>query len=132
MAHLDEKTREPREDPVEEDLKGGIVTTAPVEDLDEAAIFLREHNFTQGYLAELLEDSQANKKIVRRIDLTPTVLKDPLPQLSSNMRDHDAVRNLRRLLGILEYRRQWLEFEEYATLKQLILSRIAYLKEENL
>ncbi|KAK5947011.1 hypothetical protein PMZ80_001157 [Knufia obscura] len=70
MAHLDEKTREPREDPVEEDLKGGIVTTAPVEDLDEAAIFLREHNFTQGYLAELLEDSQANKKIVRRIDLT--------------------------------------------------------------
>lgn len=48
------------------------------------------------------------------------------------MRDHDAVRNLRRLLGILEYRRQWLEFEEYATLKQLILSRIAYLKEENL
>ena len=53
----------------DEALKTELGTIAPVEDLDEAAIFLREHNFSQEYLAELLEDTELNKKIVRRTDL---------------------------------------------------------------
>lgn len=40
-----------------------------VEDLDEANIFLRQHNITPEYINELLEDDAANKRISRKVDL---------------------------------------------------------------
>jgi hypothetical protein len=39
-----------------------------VEDLDEANLFLRQHNITPEYIAELLEDKNANKKVSRKVD----------------------------------------------------------------
>ncbi|KAH8625013.1 MFS general substrate transporter [Alternaria alternata] len=39
-----------------------------VEDLDEANLFLRQHNITPQYIAELLEDQNANKKVSRKVD----------------------------------------------------------------
>lgn len=38
------------------------------EDLDEAEIFLRANNVSHGYLQELLQDEEKNKKIVRKVD----------------------------------------------------------------
>lgn len=40
-----------------------------VEDLDEANIFLRQHNITTEYIAELLDDEAANKRVSRKVDL---------------------------------------------------------------
>jgi hypothetical protein len=40
-----------------------------ISSLDEADIFLREHNFTHEYIQELLVDKELNKKLVRKIDL---------------------------------------------------------------
>ncbi|KAI4696009.1 uncharacterized protein J4E88_000180 [Alternaria novae-zelandiae] len=40
-----------------------------VEDLDEANLFLRQHNITPEYMAELLEDDMANKRVSRKVDL---------------------------------------------------------------
>jgi len=40
-----------------------------VEDLDEANLFLRQHNITPEYMAELLEDDIANKRVSRKVDL---------------------------------------------------------------
>lgn len=40
-----------------------------VEDLDEANLFLRQHNITPEYMAELLEDNIANKRVSRKVDL---------------------------------------------------------------
>ncbi|KAK5061191.1 hypothetical protein LTR84_007733 [Exophiala bonariae] len=55
----------------DDQLKPTLTTNVgQVEELDEAGIFLREHNFSQAYLAELLEDKELNKKIIRRIDWT--------------------------------------------------------------
>ena len=41
-----------------------------VRELDEAEVFLREHNFSHAYLQELLQDEAANKRLIRRVDLT--------------------------------------------------------------
>ena len=38
-------------------------------DLDETEVFLREHNFSNGYLEELLSDKAKQRKLVRKIDL---------------------------------------------------------------
>ncbi|KEF62843.1 uncharacterized protein A1O9_00816 [Exophiala aquamarina CBS 119918] len=55
----------------DDQLKPTLTTNVgSVEELDEAGLFLREHNFSQAYLAELLEDKELNRKIVRRIDFT--------------------------------------------------------------
>lgn len=55
----------------DDQLKPTLTTDAgQIEELDEAGLFLREHNFSQAYLAELLEDKDLNKKIIRRIDWT--------------------------------------------------------------
>ncbi|KAG9773401.1 MFS general substrate transporter, partial [Aureobasidium melanogenum] len=43
--------------------------TGDITDLDEAEIFLRDNNFSPGYIKELLADKQRNRKLVRRIDL---------------------------------------------------------------
>ncbi|KAL1301420.1 hypothetical protein AAFC00_005677 [Neodothiora populina] len=48
------------------DLKEGEVVQA--QELDEAEIFLRDNNFTPAYLKELLDDQEANKRLVRRVD----------------------------------------------------------------
>lgn len=39
-----------------------------VEDLDEGSQFLRQHNYTSEYLAELLEDEALNKRLTRKVD----------------------------------------------------------------
>jgi len=45
------------------------IDVGQVTDLDEAEIFLRDNNFTAGYVEELLADTQLNKRLVRKIDL---------------------------------------------------------------
>lgn len=40
-----------------------------VRELDAAEVFLREHNFSDSYLAELLADQTMGRKLVRKIDL---------------------------------------------------------------
>lgn len=61
---LDEK--DPIESiPTELDLKIG-----EVKGLDQAEIFLRENNITHTDLTTLLEDEQATKKLMRRVDWT--------------------------------------------------------------
>lgn len=45
------------------------VKVGQIESLDKAEVFLREHNFSHQYLAELLQDEAANKRLIRRVDL---------------------------------------------------------------
>lgn len=45
------------------------VTEGDVLSLDASEVFLREHNFHEEYLAELLADKPLNKRLVRKIDL---------------------------------------------------------------
>lgn len=45
------------------------VTAGEVVSLDASEVFLREHNFSDDYLAELLADADMNKRLVRKIDL---------------------------------------------------------------
>ncbi|USP79999.1 uncharacterized protein yc1106_07273 [Curvularia clavata] len=40
-----------------------------VDDIDEANIFLRQHNITPEYIAELLKDEAANNRVSRKVDL---------------------------------------------------------------
>lgn len=44
------------------------VAEGEVISLDAAEVFLREHNFHDDYLAELLADEPMNKRLVRKID----------------------------------------------------------------
>lgn len=46
------------------------VKEGEIEELDQAEVFLRENNFTHAYLHEILQDEAANKKLLRRVDLT--------------------------------------------------------------
>lgn len=45
------------------------ITAGEVDSLDASEVFLREHNFHDDYLTELLADTQANKRLVRKIDM---------------------------------------------------------------
>lgn len=45
------------------------VTAGEVVSLDASEVFLRENNFHDDYLAELLQDKDLNKRLVRKIDL---------------------------------------------------------------
>lgn len=44
------------------------ITRGEIVALDASEIFLREHNFSEEYLAELLADQELNKRLVRKID----------------------------------------------------------------
>lgn len=76
VAHADENDEKPIPEtqiketdysrptnPNDIDLRAG-----EVHNLDQAALFLHEHNFTQSDLQTLLQDEQAQKKIRRRVD----------------------------------------------------------------
>lgn len=78
LSSADEKTQTNISAPVElqqsnvddDTLKGIHDTTGrDVKDLDEAGLFLRQHNFTAEYLGELLEDKRLNKRLERKVDL---------------------------------------------------------------
>ncbi|KUI59712.1 hypothetical protein VP1G_06936 [Cytospora mali] len=45
------------------------ITRGEIVALDASEVFLREHNFSEDYLAELLADHEMNKRLVRKIDL---------------------------------------------------------------
>lgn len=45
------------------------VTAGEIVSLDASEVFLREHNFHEDYLTELLADEPLNKRLVRKIDL---------------------------------------------------------------
>lgn len=45
------------------------LTAGEVKDLDATEVFLRQHNFSNEYLHELLEDKERNKRLVRKIDM---------------------------------------------------------------
>lgn len=45
------------------------ITRGEVVSLDASELFLREHNYSDEYLAELLADKALNKRLVRKIDL---------------------------------------------------------------
>lgn len=53
-----------------EDLKAG-----QVELLDEAEIFLQQNGLSQAHLRELMEDEQAQKKLVRRVSFPESFLR---------------------------------------------------------
>lgn len=44
------------------------IKTGEVHDLDAAEVFLRQHNFTHAYLQEILQDEEASKRLVRRVN----------------------------------------------------------------
>ncbi|POS81031.1 major facilitator superfamily transporter [Diaporthe helianthi] len=44
------------------------ITQGEIVALDASEVFLREHNFSDEYLAELLADADMNKRLVRKID----------------------------------------------------------------
>lgn len=44
------------------------ITQGEIVSLDASEVFLREHNFSDEYLAELLADEDRNKRLVRKID----------------------------------------------------------------
>ncbi|KAK2598814.1 hypothetical protein N8I77_012201 [Diaporthe amygdali] len=45
------------------------ITQGEIVSLDASEVFLREHNFSDEYLAELLADTDKNKRLVRKIDM---------------------------------------------------------------
>lgn len=45
------------------------ITAGEVVSLDASEVFLREHNFHDDYLVELLADEPLNKRLVRKIDM---------------------------------------------------------------
>lgn len=45
------------------------IAAGEIVNLDASEVFLREHNFHDDYLAELLADERMNKRLVRKIDL---------------------------------------------------------------
>lgn len=61
---LDEKI------PIERTLSEPDLKIGEVHELDQAEIFLRENNITHKDLTALLEDEEALKKLVRRVDWT--------------------------------------------------------------
>jgi hypothetical protein len=44
------------------------ITQGEIVSLDASEVFLREHNYSEEYLAELLADADMNKRLVRKID----------------------------------------------------------------
>ncbi|KAH6999471.1 major facilitator superfamily transporter [Ilyonectria destructans] len=49
--------------------KAESIAVGEVDSVDAAEDFLREHNFSNEYLHELLEDKEKNRRLVRKIDL---------------------------------------------------------------
>ncbi|RBR16519.1 uncharacterized protein FIESC28_06928 [Fusarium coffeatum] len=45
------------------------LTQGETVDLDATETFLREHNFTNEYIAELLNDKALNKRVIRKVDM---------------------------------------------------------------
>lgn len=45
------------------------ISAGEVKNLDVTEIFLRQHNYSNEYLHELLEDKEKNRRLVRKIDL---------------------------------------------------------------
>jgi hypothetical protein len=58
QSQMDDEHLKPQQSAIQGDIK----------DLDEAGLFLREHNFSAEYLAELLEDTAMNKRVIRKVD----------------------------------------------------------------
>lgn len=56
--------------PIERTLTEPDLKYGQVEGLDHAEIFLRDNNFSHADLTALLEDDEAVKKLVRRVDWT--------------------------------------------------------------
>jgi hypothetical protein len=54
---------------IEPTTKATSIAEGETIDLDETEVFLREHNFSNGYLEELLSDKAKQRKLVRKIDL---------------------------------------------------------------
>jgi sugar phosphate permease len=54
---------------IEPTTKATSIAEGETIDLDETEKFLREHNFTNEYLEELLSDKARQRKLVRKIDL---------------------------------------------------------------
>ncbi|EMT68975.1 hypothetical protein FOC4_g10005072 [Fusarium odoratissimum] len=45
------------------------ITPGEVVELDATETFLRQHNFTNEYIGELLTDTELNKKLIRKVDM---------------------------------------------------------------
>lgn len=80
-------------------------------DLDEAEIFLRDNNFTSGYIRELLSDKELNKKLVRKIDriLLPLLAGTYVLQyVDKQALSYSAVFDLFTDTGTTQYEYSWL------------------------
>lgn len=111
MAEHDEKSPQVTTPDVEEDLKAAAAQVEGDQNLDEAGLFLRQHNFTQAYLAELLQDAELNKKISRKVDLClmPLLCITFLLQHVDKMSlSYGAVFDLFETTGITQNEYSWL------------------------
>ncbi|KAG9386941.1 UhpC Sugar phosphate permease [Pyrenophora tritici-repentis] len=82
-----------------------------VEDLDEATLYLREHNITTEYTAELLEDKIANKRVSRKVDLLLLPLLCGtyfLQYIDKQALSYSAVFDLFETTGITSEQYSWL------------------------
>ncbi|KAE8872204.1 hypothetical protein P3342_002532 [Pyrenophora teres f. teres] len=87
------------------------VAEGEVEDLDEATLYLREHNITLEYTAELLEDKIANKRVSRKVDLLLLPLLCGtyfLQYIDKQALSYSAVFDLFETTGITSEQYSWL------------------------
>ncbi|KIV84198.1 hypothetical protein PV11_06166 [Exophiala sideris] len=85
--------------------------TGEIIDLDEAEIFLRDNNFSTGYIRELLADKGLNKKLVRKIDriLLPLLAGTYVLQyIDKQALSYSAVFDLFTDTGTTQYEYSWL------------------------
>ncbi|KAK9233755.1 putative transporter [Lipomyces kononenkoae] len=82
-----------------------------VEDLDDAEVFLRDNGISHGRLRELLDDKDAQKRLLRRVDLTLLPLlcgTYMLQYLDKQVLSYSAVFDLFSSTGISSAQYSWL------------------------
>ncbi|CAF3491966.1 unnamed protein product [Fusarium graminearum] len=86
------------------------LTQGDIVELDATEAFLREHNFTNEYIAELLNDKDLNKKVVRKVDmiLLPLLMGTYMLQyIDKNALSYAAVFDLFKDTGISSDQYSW-------------------------
>ncbi|UZP38203.1 hypothetical protein NXS19_006019 [Fusarium pseudograminearum] len=86
------------------------LTQGDIVELDATEAFLREHNFTNEYIAELLNDKDLNKRVVRKVDmiLLPLLMGTYMLQyIDKNALSYAAVFDLFKDTGISSDQYSW-------------------------
>ncbi|RKL39682.1 hypothetical protein BFJ70_g5934 [Fusarium oxysporum] len=86
------------------------ITPGEVVELDATETFLRQHNFTNEYIGELLTDTELNKKLIRKVDmiLLPMLMGTYMLQyIDKNALSYAAVFDLFTDTGISSDQYSW-------------------------